>query len=234
MSDSLQRSIDLTACLGPVRDQGPRGTCLAFGVSAAHEARRCDPTDGPIELSTEALYWLARKAEGTTSGSGLSFASARSVLAGTGQPRETAWPYEMTRDENAKDYQPRRGALDPSECYRAALDEEEAKRDTIRSLLANQRVVAAGLPLWDGFYYAQPDVPLSVPKASEMIGARHVVAFVGYDDDLSAFRLRNSWGSSWAGGGYAWLSYAFVDNHKVEIWYVSAVVAGGASAQGST
>lgn len=39
------------------------------------------------------------------------------------------------------------------------------------------------------------------------IDGGHAVVLTGYDDRRSAFRMLNSWGSHWADGGYAWISY---------------------------
>jgi C1A family cysteine protease len=35
----------------------------------------------------------------------------------------------------------------------------------------------------------------------------HCVLLVGYSKTKNAFRLRNSWGSDWADGGYSWLPF---------------------------
>jgi C1A family cysteine protease len=37
----------------------------------------------------------------------------------------------------------------------------------------------------------------------------HAMTVVGYNDDLKAFRVMNSWGSSWANNGYIYVSYDF-------------------------
>lgn len=37
----------------------------------------------------------------------------------------------------------------------------------------------------------------------------HAMVVVGYDDSRRAFRIQNSWGKTWADGGYGWFSYEF-------------------------
>lgn len=38
----------------------------------------------------------------------------------------------------------------------------------------------------------------------------HCVMIVGYDDNLQAWLIKNSWGRAWHGGGYAWIGYGEV------------------------
>lgn len=37
----------------------------------------------------------------------------------------------------------------------------------------------------------------------------HAILIVGYDDDLNAFKIVNSWGTKWGNEGYAWVSYNY-------------------------
>ena len=41
---------------------------------------------------------------------------------------------------------------------------------------------------------------------------------VGYDEDIKAFKIRNSWGTDWGKGGYAWLSYDIVRDDGQDAW----------------
>src|SRR6266508_4574515 len=78
--------VDLSAVLGPVRDQGNRGTCLAFATTAGHESTRLSDLGDPrTDLSEELLYWACKQLEGNTS-SGTKPAAAARALAETGQP----------------------------------------------------------------------------------------------------------------------------------------------------
>ena len=38
-------------------------------------------------------------------------------------------------------------------------------------------------------------------------GTSHAMCIVGYDDELEAFDVRNSWGANWGVGGYWWCGY---------------------------
>jgi hypothetical protein len=38
----------------------------------------------------------------------------------------------------------------------------------------------------------------------------HAMVIVGFDDNIKAFKLMNSWGTSWGNKGYSWLSYDIV------------------------
>jgi C1A family cysteine protease len=49
----------------------------------------------------------------------------------------------------------------------------------------------------------------AVLDADDNLLAGHAMLAVGYDDARRAFRIQNSWGRSWADGGYGWFSYDF-------------------------
>lgn len=44
----------------------------------------------------------------------------------------------------------------------------------------------------------------------------HALLISGYDDDISAFELYNSWGSGWGTKGYAWVNYDFLETVVVK------------------
>lgn len=50
--------------------------------------------------------------------------------------------------------------------------------------------------------------------------AQHGVAVVGYDDELGALRIQNSFGTTWGESGYMWMSYA-----TFEAIYLSGTIA---------
>lgn len=49
----------------------------------------------------------------------------------------------------------------------------------------------------------------------------HATCVIGYDDDIGAFLVRNSWGKEWGDNGYSWLSYEQYSK-ILEAWAVIA------------
>lgn len=52
----------------------------------------------------------------------------------------------------------------------------------------------------------------------------HCVAIVGYDDARGAFKLRNSWGTDYGDGGYAWIKYEEFAAFCWEVWFSEPAV----------
>src|SRR5712692_5566143 len=143
-------SVDLRPRLPAVKDQGPRGTCVAFAVTAAHEAERAQ--GGPVveDLAEEVLYWGCKQVDGNYT-PGTSFASAGVALARWGQPDESLWPYDPFRVDTDASYVPPSGALGPSVCRQARLTQVALDVAVIRDYLARDRIVLLGLVLNDVF-----------------------------------------------------------------------------------
>lgn len=98
-----------------------------------------------------------------------------------------------------------------------ASDDQEKSLDWYKTQLAGGHEVAFGVRL--------PDSGGSIKDGVWMPGDKtwgnHAMLMIGYDDAKKAFRVKNSWGSSWNGDGYVWMSYDYVTKGKV---YEAAVV----------
>jgi C1A family cysteine protease len=201
--------VDLRPELPPVRDQGPlRGTCLAFATTTSHEGRRQAEGDDE-DLSTETLFWAAKEVEGNRD-DGTTFPAIAQALAGNGQPRESAWPYDPARDITDAAYAPPKAATDPAALRRARAKALAATVDAIKTELAAGNVVVVGIELWEEFELLDQD-ELDLPDPADLNGSYHAVAIAGYDERRGRVLVRNSWAEDWGDGGYAWLPYDFVE-----------------------
>jgi len=200
--------VDLSDRLGPVRDQGNRGTCLAFATTTAHEAARLRARGGEREdLSEELLYWACKQIDGDFQ-SGTRPESATRALRETGQAGAEHWPYDGTRDDTNSSYQPPADAVVTSALRRATVTPVPIDVTELQKAVRSGHVVILAIELWDAFYDADADADvLRAPNPAELLGDGHAVAVVGFDETKGTLRLRNSWGPrDWGDGGHGWLA----------------------------
>jgi C1A family cysteine protease len=222
---SIPDEVDLRPGLPPVRDQGLlRGTCLAFAATTTHEARRRADDNDDEDLSTEALFWAAKEVEGNRD-DGTTFSAVATALPSPGQPPESTWPYDPTRDITDAHYRPPAAANDSAVLRRARLQPVATTADAITAELAAGNVVVVGIELWEEFELLEDEGELDVPDAADRNGSYHAVALVGYSERSRRVLVRNSWAEDWGDGGYAWIPYDFVDNFVVAAAAIADLVA---------
>lgn len=220
--DNLPVRVDLRPSLPTVRDQGIRSTCLAFTVTAAHEAVRNDHGSTIEDLSEEVLYWGCKQIDEDRE-PGSVFPSASAALVQWGQPREELWPYSDDRDDTGLSYKPPDGALDSAHCFKATMRKIASTIQDIKSWLSRGYAVALGIVLCQGFYTPIQGA-ISMPRSDEDLTEGHAVLVVGYEDGSASedgfLILRNSWGLDWGEGGYGYLPYAYINLYGGEAWIV--------------
>ncbi len=210
---------DISSELGPVRDQGRRGTCLAFATCAAHEQARLRRRGEPRrQLGEELLYWRCKQLDGDHE-EGTSVSSASCALRQPGQSAAGLWPYQGERDASAADYCPPPAALDRSAMRRASLVETAASAENIQSLLNSGQAVVLAIRLWDQFFTAHRGA-LQAPSPTDLIVGGHAVVVVGFDKDGKRLLIRNSWGRSWGAEGHAWLPEEALETIGLGSWIV--------------
>lgn len=208
-------SVDLSNQMPRVKDQGQQGTCLAFSLTSIFEYMYKKMTQQQIDLSEQFLYYIAREKAGDTDkdeGSCLNYAVE--ALAEKGLCTEEKWAYNTL--ETAYDIRP------SDEAYQEALDRKlaEAKNvaldvDAIRSALSDGYPVVISARLYDSFGEARSGyVPMPSDEERQAADSKenrnHAMVIVGYNDEIHAFKVRNSWGENFGLGGYVLMPYAYI------------------------
>ena len=191
---------DLRSLFGPVRDQGARPTCMAFAASDAHAAKR----PGWEPLSCEFAYFHALKRDGGTPDKGATFAGMLDAIKLDGQPPEHVWPYLATVPTDKASWKP---PTKPTPLYRRQSARGHSSLVEVIQLLDKGAPVILTMTLSDAFYRPDAEGLIAAREAPDP-KSRHAVIAVGHGrNSLSKIILiRNSWGSLWGIGGYAWLS----------------------------
>ena len=77
--------------------------------------------------------------------------------------------------------------------------------DALKAELFQGNPIVFGMFISPSFYRLKSGV---FKDTAESSSGGHAMVLVGYDDDLGAFKILNSWGENWGEHGFGWISYA--------------------------
>lgn len=219
---TFRASVDLSQYFPPVRSQGAQGSCVAFSLGyylrtyVEWQERGWDVTDPLHQFSPAFLY---NQVNGGVDG-GSYFYDVIRIMQRMGCATWAQWPYsqgEYTRWPTRSEY------LEAMP-YRVGQHYwiwtgDQAGIDAMRQLLLNNTAIVLAMYCWSNFVYIENFN--NIYCASERYGTNyggHGIAIVGFDDSLvtndgmGAFRVINSWGTSWGDSGLCWMTYQAVQD----------------------
>lgn len=202
-------SVDMRSQFGPVRDQGPRPTCLAFAASSAHEhsLRR------PDFLSVDFLYGCGVRRSHKDMDRGISLHAAAEALEADGQPDEIHLPYSL--DIRTL---PARIASVSAPTFRCRPTFRNATVSEVFALLDSGHSVVLALRISAAFHAPGVNATILTRNPDRDTGAHAVVALGHGARAQERFLLvRNSWGSGWGENGHAWVSESYASGRLLQI-----------------
>lgn len=197
---------DLRSKLPVIRDQGRRPLCLVFASSDAnsHANGLCDP------LSIEYLAYYAYKLSGKKNYSkGLCVHEVCQALSKEGQPEENIYPYNMTAKSITK---PCEKNILGNDIYYGEFMSSSRKYDNVEKTINN------GIPVLICSHVTVDMLSGKSPaiySESKDVRGNHamIVCGIGESKGKRLLMIKNSWGRSWANGGYAWITDDYVKRH---------------------
>jgi Papain family cysteine protease len=218
---------DIAGCMGPIRHQGNRGTCVAHAVCALAECLIFRCTDERLDLSEQFLYWNAKEHDGKPLEEGTLIETAVELSVSDGNCLETIWPYEPEPEPGNEGQGPPTFDAAPDalkRCLNADEPVTERSPKAVCDALDERKPVALSVPVyqnWDGNTAVNTlgELPMPLPTSKRVGG--HAMCAVGYgaDPEMAGggyLILRNSWGSDWAPGsrfapGHALLPFLYLE-----------------------
>jgi hypothetical protein len=214
---ALPAAVDLRQPWWTIGDQEDTGSCVGWavaeGVMRYHfvTASRLGQGD---HLSPRYVWMSSKETDGYTSrpetfieGAGTSLKTAMDVCRNFGVATETALPFHV----GTKMFTGNENAFFADAAQRRILSYFNLRKDPDqwRSWLAGHGPILAGLSVdatWDGAASTHGNLDTF---DSRTVRGGHAVAVVGYLAN-GRFIIRNSWGTSWGDGGFAYASPAYI------------------------
>lgn len=226
---SVPASVDLSAQFPTPGDQGSEGSCVGWATGYAatsfHQAVQEGWSLSPNAHRTSPSWVYNQINGGADNGSYISDAMA--LIVSKGADDLSDFPYVAGSYTN----QPDAASLARAARFKAASWGTLAvSQSNFKSVLAGGNAIVIGIeifPDWDTLNGTTNTVYDTI-AANDYSRGRHAVTIIGYDDARQAFKVINSWGTSWGGnGGYAWIAYSLINNSR--LWLDAYVLTDGSN-----
>lgn len=235
------KSLLLTEYLPPVASQGQQGSCVAW--SSAYYCYTYEVAEN-MGLTSDQLKeskWQFSPAyiyhQGNNGNdNGMQVSRGFELLRDYGCSSLAEMPYDESEfksppPDNAKTRAKKYKARRIAHLFRGKFVGGDAPNlERLKTFLADTRTpFVMAIPIFSDFPTGpvKPDFIFNTAvdtKDRNNFYGLHAITVIGYDEDLKAFRMVNSWGTNWGDNGFLWLSDEFVRNYGVEGW---SHVAGG-------
>jgi C1A family cysteine protease len=192
-----------------VKDQGSCGSCVAFGTTAVIEVAMRIAANMPVgspkdvlqDLSEAQVFYCGAEPHGRTCQSGWWASSALQYCLHTGVVPASAYPYR------AGDQKPK---LEKMPDWKSKVTKIQASTrltdvDQMKEWLSTKGPLVTTFMVYHDFWVSYQG-GVYKKGTSDKVGS-HCVAVVGYDDQLEAWIVKNSWGTGWGMNGFFLMGY---------------------------
>jgi hypothetical protein len=185
------------ADMSPIRNQGQRGACVAFGTCAVKEyqERKQRGIKGFLDFSEEWVYDQIKQP-----GGGAEVRDGFKVLFNSGVCKEQYMPYQDVPDESDNiAFKPTSTAKASARNYKAGSYARIESVEGITQSLAINGPCMIGIPWYYDWFWpkVEADNWATIVKPSGAEAGGHDVCIVGYDIKSKMFIVRNSWDTDW-------------------------------------
>ncbi len=233
----LPTATDLSSKFPPIGDQGKYGTCVTWAVGynmktalngIDNQWTKTQLAQASNQTSPRDLFLAIPSSQKGSNCNGTQFESAMDQLIVRGGASLASAPYTNLGDcsETPLPAWNQEAGENRLVNYRKIADKNNAASMTVenfKAYLAEGRPVVIGARLGDRFMQWKSSAVIDYDTYLNpgMQHAYHAMVMSGYDDSKNAFKLMNTWGSTWGNEGTIWVDYDFF----VQSFCVAAFVA---------
>ncbi|EJL75143.1 C1 family peptidase [Chryseobacterium populi] len=187
-----------------VGNQGNEGSCVAWATAYAG-ASILESNFKGITQSRSPEYVYNQIKQGSCS-SGSYITDALDLIENQGVCSFSEMPYTDTECSTQPNSYQKNAASTHKFISWATVN--KSKIDDVKKLLSLNLPIIIGITVDQEFNNLQNTGWILKKRSGSVLGG-HAICVVGYDDAKQAFKVQNSWGTSWADNGYFWIDYTF-------------------------
>ncbi len=199
-------------------DQGSEGSCTAWGSTYAGRSTHWNYGHGLVTYSKSVNIFSPEyvynqiKIGGCAGGSYTTY--ALDILKNQGVCLWNTMPYTASTCSK----QPTTAQKTEAAKYKITSYATVSRTATsFKAQLNAGKIIVVGGQV-DGVFASSTYKGAVLGKPGTSLGG-HCYAVVGYDDTKGAFKVMNSWGTTWGAAGYGWISYTYMTS-----WWSEAYV----------
>lgn len=214
-------STGISLIMPAVQNQGGEASCAAFAI--AHAARSVDyfyKTNATSYSNAGNIFspeFVYNQTKAGDCGSGTGVTTALDFLKTNGVCTWQSMPYSSS---NGCSLMPTSLQTSEAANYKIASYSKIITSDktAMKSMIDNKKAVIITVAVDNSFTSALSGFIWKAYTGSP--GFSHALVICGYDDSKNAYKVMNSWGTSWGDGGYSWIDYDFLPNASFYYSYV--------------
>ncbi|MGE6397855.1 C1 family peptidase [Chryseobacterium scophthalmum] len=191
----------------PVGNQGREGSCVAWAIAYAALSSMDFNFNGPVGTSTRSPEYMFNQIKvGNTCTAGSYITSGMNLAKNQGV---CGWN-EMYYTDAGCSTQPNASQRAAAKAHRFQTwgTADKTNIEGIKAAISMNFPIILGIKVDQSFYDMQYTGWIWKSHYGKFYGG-HAVCVIGYDDSKNAFKVQNSWGTSWGDSGYFWIDYDF-------------------------
>lgn len=201
---------DISKFLPEVRSQGKQGSCVAWATGyylKSFQENYEDVKNGILAMDNEmspAYIYNQIKVGDCSDGSIVQ--DALDIISDQGIVDMAIMPYNPTECSMQPD-EPTIILAEPNKIDNYVYLDEDLLLEQTKAHLLNDQPVVIAIKIDRSYFGARDEEGMYIYRKYKSDDGGHAMLVVGYNDQMNAFKVVNSWGKDWGNQGFVWIDY---------------------------